>query len=367
MSKSSIAQKLDSFLILNSSSFGDMVYLPSAEKQKLASLGMIRFGLELNTTRAGLWKNGMLHLDLINIHGEKPSADLLGDLMVFDNIEAQNRTRLYELWYEQNWGYYSLSFGLQDLNKNFIYPENACIFIHSSMAILYDVSINMPISVYPVTGLGLIAKYETKERYNFRIGVFEGNPGDEDANPNNLNWDINASEGFFFIAEAHMHTESKKGKEGLYKVGAYYHSGDFPDLLDTTKIFHGNGGGYLIIDQDLFKLKNKTLSAFLHTGFAPADYNFMDYFVGGGMVLKGLTGNPDHQLGLGVVFGQISDEIWENNNSYYKAETAFELTWKLPLSPYVFIQPDLQYIIHPGVKKGVSNAMIFILRTGIEF
>lgn len=45
-----------------------------------------------------------------------------------------------------------------------------------------------------------------------------------------------------------------------------------------------------------------------------------------------------------------------------------ELTWRLEFRQgAVFIQPDLQYIVHPGGTDEVANALVLGMQVGIHF
>ena len=64
------------------------------------------FVAELDTEKAGLWNGGTFHGHFFNNHGANPSEDYIGDLQVVNNIEAENTTKMYELWYEHTFDLY---------------------------------------------------------------------------------------------------------------------------------------------------------------------------------------------------------------------------------------------------------------------
>ena len=49
------------------------------------------------------------------------------------------------------------------------------------------------------------------------------------------------------------------------------------------------------------------------------------------------------------------------------AETVLELTYKFQATPWLALQPDLQYIMHPGTVQGVKNAVVAITRFEVTF
>ena len=50
-----------------------------------------------------------------------------------------------------------------------------------------------------------------------------------------------------------------------------------------------------------------------------------------------------------------------------KDETAYELSYRYQINDHLFIQPDIQYIIHPaGTDKTLNNSFAGLLRVGVE-
>jgi porin len=49
------------------------------------------------------------------------------------------------------------------------------------------------------------------------------------------------------------------------------------------------------------------------------------------------------------------------------AETAFELTWRVPLGEHIVLQPDLQYVIDPDTDPAIDDALVVMLRVELAF
>ena len=43
-------------------------------------------------------------------------------------------------------------------------------------------------------------------------------------------------------------------------------------------------------------------------------------------------------------------------------ETNLELTYRAPVTDWLTLQPDIQYVINPGVDPELDNALVFLLR-----
>ena len=48
-------------------------------------------------------------------------------------------------------------------------------------------------------------------------------------------------------------------------------------------------------------------------------------------------------------------------------ENIFEVTYQANLAPWLSVQPDLQYIVHPGGSPRYGNALVLGVRTVITF
>jgi Carbohydrate-selective porin, OprB family len=49
------------------------------------------------------------------------------------------------------------------------------------------------------------------------------------------------------------------------------------------------------------------------------------------------------------------------------AETVLEVTYTLVLTPWLTVQPDIQYVIHPGGRSTVRNALVIGAQISITF
>lgn len=103
---------------------------------------------------------------------------------------------------------------------------------------------------------------------------------------------------------------------------------------------------------------------FLRASASPGDRNLVDFYLDGGIAYRGLLpGRSDDTLGFAAGLTHISraarrlDTIAaaQSSSPYPRrsAETVLEATYQVVLGPGVAVQPNLQYIIHPG--GGIAN------------
>ncbi|NJK94705.1 MAG: carbohydrate porin [Bacteroidales bacterium] len=137
----------------------------------------------------------------LNAHGKGPSEFFTGDIQVLSNIEAGDYTGLYEFYYSQSFGGFSLLLGQHDLNSEFIGTKYGGTFINSSFGIAPSISLNVPVSIYPVAAPCILFKYESPGMMVYKLAIYDGDPGNFESNRFNLQWNVNAKEGLFNIGE----------------------------------------------------------------------------------------------------------------------------------------------------------------------
>jgi len=331
-------------------------------------IGMEDLAISLNFEEMGFWKGGSLFLHGLNTHGLTPSSEIVGDLQVTSNIESGNYTGLYQYYYQQSIGNSSFTLGQHDLNSEFVGTEYGGTFINSSFGISPTISLNIPVSIYPMAALAFIYKYEKPNKLNYKIGVYDGDPGNPENNRYNLQPNISLTEGLLFISELEFCRLVNNLPENI-KFGAYYHTNDFVDYSDTTITKQGNYGGYVVSDMVLwsgFNHSHTYLGAFFQGGIAPSNINQVNYYIGAGFHLNGMLPNRfNDALGIACAYANMGTPYRKLDNNIDIGELAIEFTYKIHVFEHYSIQPNLQYIINPGANKELSNALVASIRFNI--
>ncbi len=339
--------------------------------QSSTYLGMIGLAATFSTESADLWKNGEFYIQIGNTHGGTPSADFVGDFQILSNIENSDFTYLYQLLFKQSFNRFSFIIGVHDMNSEFLVSEYAGEYVNSSFGIMPSVSINMPVSIFPKNALGMILQYNLINNLSFLFGLYDGDPLDLTQDKYNMDFSLSAEEGYFSILEMQYNIVKNEEQKATYKIGGYYHSGDFIDIADSTENINGNYGLYLIADQSIISWKkySRSLNAFAKFGISPKNRCFNNLFWAVGFNLYSpFKKRTNDIIGLAIANAFVSKDLVNISNGTCKSfETVFELMYKAKINQNIFIQPEVQYIINPGANSGLSNAFVGLLRTGILF
>lgn len=396
-----------------------------------------RFGVIVDADLAKLagWTGATFHASAHQIHGSTFSVNNLDNLMWVSSIESPPSTRLFNLWIEQKLGTEaSLRIGQFTASQEFIVSENADLFVNSTFGWPTLPADDLPSGgpAYPEATPGVrLAVTPTKE-LTLRAAIFNGDPaGPGPGNPvyrDPAGLAFRLRDPALLIAElAYMHDQDVSGdnpqqeggavastpaqepsekhaKEarlpGALKLGAWLHTGRFPDqrfdalggLLATSGLppmqHAGNLAVYGVFDQMAWRSDNRSLSLFARASAAASDRNPIDFYADAGATFKGLLdGRPQDVAGLAFAYGRISPVAVASDRDKLALggsptpirdfEATIELTYQISITDQWRLQPDLQYVIHPGGHisnpmnpsgaSAIPNAFVLGLRTVLKF
>jgi porin len=395
-----------------------------------------RFGtiIDADLDKLWGWSGATFHASIHQIHGTQFSATNLDNLMTVSGIEAPPSTRLFNLWLEQKFGsQVSLRFGQFTAAQEFLVSDNANLFLNATFGWPVLPAQDLPSGgpAYPEATPGIRLQFAPTDQLTLRAALFNGDPaGPGSGNPvdrDPFGLALRVNDPPFFIVElayAYGQDKSDRPREnpnqegysprrthrasadgnlpGTIKIGAWFNAGTFADqrfnaqggLLAVSggpPLEHaGNYAIYGVLDQMLWRLPggDRGLSVFLRGSAAPNDRNLIDLYADGGLTFKGpLASRPDDTAGIGIAFGRVSPQAAASDRDAIAAtgmpmpvrdfEAAIELTYQCKLADNWFVQPDLQYIWHPGGNipnpssangtSAIPNALVFGLRTMLRF
>ena len=333
-------------------------------------LGNLDLTFSADTARAGWWRNGTFFLYLLgdfNFGG--PLTDKVGDIQGTDNIQAEPAFKLYELWYEQRLlaGRLSVLAGLHDYNSEFDVLDYAGDFINSSFGISPDISQVGP-SIFPTTALALRIKARPTAGSYLMAAVYNGEPGDPGLpGRGRLHWSVR--NGVFTAFEGGLR-RGTPGQSAYLKLGlgAWVDTARTEDFAGQSHAF--NHGLYLIGEKTIFIAgKNgEGLGAFFQLGVADPQRNRIGRYWGAGLHYQGLIpGRSGDVTGLAVARARNGSHFLAfaqgaGEGRFASTETVVEATYVAQLRPWLSVQPDVQYVVHPGGAPTLDDALVAGLR-----
>jgi porin len=363
------------------------------------------------------WKGGAVHLNAYQIHGTGLSREYVGNLMPVSNIEALPATRLFELWFEQKLfdDRLAIRVGQLGADTEFITSNYAGLFINGTFGWPTITAANLPSGgpAYPLATPGVRVKFDPTPQHSFLLGVFNGDPaGPGPGDPQERNRhgvSFRLQDPALVIGEAQFKYNQEKDAKGLagtIKIGGWTHFGRFDDLRfgsdglsladplgNQEPLRHRRDHGiYGVIDQQLYRLPggeaDKGVGVFARVSASPTDRNLVDVYVDAGINFAGMIpARPDDAFGIAVAYARISDSArgFDRDQVFSSGvaapirdyEAAVELTYQAQIVPGWTVQPNFQYIFHPGGNvtnplcpsdtAPMRNAAVIGVRTTIKY
>jgi porin len=297
-----------------------------------------------------------LHLSAQHVYGGGLSERWVGDLQTVSNIDAEDGTRVLQAWADlpltQS---LSLKFGRYDLNSEFDVIESGGLFLNSAQGVGTDIAQTGAAgpSIFPRTSLGLRLQYRGGDDER---GVWRAVALDVESDPDGEYSDTPFEGGTMFALEY-----ERAGEATVWKGGAWSYSRTRSNHDEDERALEY--GAYGSLEHRL----GERWSAYARVGLANADAARIGRYVGAGLVNRDgwLRGHED-AIGLALAHARNGDAYRDamraEGLATDAAETALELTWRVPLGEHLVLQPDLQYVIDPGTDPAIDDAVVFILR-----
>jgi porin len=354
-------------------------------------------GVELTLLLGRLvgWHGARIFVFALGTHGGAPS-DLVGDVQGVSNLEAPAAVRLEEAWLQQNLLGKRLSWllGRYDLNTEFYRLQSGALFVNSSFGIgpeFAQSGVAGP-SIFPNTAVGTRVDFKPSPNVVWRAAVLDGMPVGRPEGGIRL---FAPGAGVLLVGEVALISRPDtvgeprqrrfrigRGPARSYRaklaLGAWYYTARFPDLVATlpnaASVQHrGSGGAYLVGDQTGWSPRRGrpgALTAFAQLGLGDGRVNQIGGYVGGGLTFTApFRSRAQDALGLAVAAAR-------NGSHYERAQTAagapaagettLELTYLAQLGSWLTVQPDVQYVIHPGGARATRNAVVLGLRVAVS-
>jgi len=336
--------------------------------------GLISFGVEADLGQALGWEGVTIRLSGMNLHGSGIGSRV-GDMLGVSNIEGYGSVRLYESWVEKSFAAETLSLraGLLLADEEFSTLDTTGPFLNATFGWPEFISMNTvntgPAFYIPALGARLL--WEPNETWYGQVSIYDGDTydssiGDDRVNRPGLHLELGDGQGTFGMVELgyrHNQAEDADGLPGTYKLGGWWHTGEFDDFSGGVS-HDGTQGVYASGEQMVYReYGDQGLSLFVRAGFAPEDRSEVDYSFQVGASYVGLI--PDRDIdtaALGLSHASISSELPGRT-----AETVVELAYEYVMSDDFTIQPSVQWVGDPGATGKLDDALVLGLRVNLSF
>ncbi|MDN5005669.1 carbohydrate porin [Bradyrhizobium sp. GCM10027634] len=356
------------------------------------------------------------HANMFQIHGDGLSRSKLQNFFVVSGIEALPSTRLYEAYFEKQWGAkkVSLKFGLLAADSEFFNTKYTDVLTNASMGWPAITSIDLPSGgpSPPLAAMGARLLVNVTEQLSVLGGIFDGNqagpgPGDpQERNRYGVNFRVNDPP--LLLGQIQYAWNNKKGDPnpaGQIKFGGWRHFGSFadqrlasngvslaaPDSSSEPLLLSGDTGGWAVFEQKLYRVPtsdDRGIGIFARVSGAAADRNLIDLYADAGLEFIGLRDDrPDDKFGIAAGYAHVSKRAQALDADFRSLtnptwpvrsfEGLLTAAYQYQIKDGWTVQPNFQYIVHPGggatsptgplAGRGLKTASVFGLRTTLKF
>ena len=316
---------------------------------------------------------GTLFVDFQTQDGRHGTDLLVGDFQGFSNLDAPGFTALYELWYEQIFdaGRWRVKLGKIDASNEFAFVENGAEMLNSSAGFSPT---TLGFTTYPNPATGAVLFASPVEWLYLGGGLFDGatqagsptgtrGPSTLFGDPSDL----------LLVAEIGSRRQIFGNRLRRIAVGVTRHTGDFERVDGSGLIEGGATSYYLLLDRRLASRPGRQsalrpagdgpgIDGFLQLGSTSGRTSAVDLHAGAGLRWTGyLTGREVDHFGVMATWVRFSGPARAAGTYTDSYELACELFYRWHLTPWLRLQPDLQYIVNPG-GNGLPDALVGTLR-----
>ena len=377
-------------------------------KHGVAYDGLTQADLQLDTQRAFQLYGGTFNISALQVHGRNLSANYLDTLQTASGIEADQSTRLWELWYQQKFlveDRLDVKIGQQSLDQEFMVSQNASLFVNTMFGWPMLPSADLPGGgpAYPLSAPGIRFRARPINELSVLLGVFNGSPvsGDpQKRDGSGTGFPLN--QGALVIGELQysypavgsmVYSENTQPLARVYKLGFWYDSESFPDqqidntglslanpkTTGTPQMHRGDCAVYAVLDQMIWRDPkdedgDRSISFFARAMGTPyEDRNLIDFSLNAGFTFhEPIMHRDDDNCGLAMGFANVGSHAsdFDRDTEFFSggfhpirgSETFIEATYQYQLTPWCQIQPDFQYVFNPGGGLANPNAPLQKIR-----
>jgi porin len=317
---------------------------------------------------AGL-AGGTVFVNFQNQAGDNGST-LTRDIQAYSNIDADGRTQVSEFWYEQVLMGEKLRVrvGKIDANSEFAKVESAAAFLQSSMGVSPTITA-MP--KYPDAAFGIDLFLHPCDHWYVGAGVFDGAVQEGvktgERGPATL---FGPPADLYLIGETGVTWDFGGRRSGRLAAGVWHATGRLERFDGGTA--SGATGPYVVLEQVLWRpapgdeADERGVAAFFQYGYADPSVSAFVHHVGGGVSWTGpIPGRADDVAGLGASWVRLTDGVGAGFGR--DDELSVELFYKARVLKWLSVQPDVQYIRHPGGDRTVRDAWVATVRLVMDF
>lgn len=328
--------------------------------------GQVYIGVDLDLEKLLGWEDTVMKISVVNRHGNSVSSDVGGiydPMCIYGGADGQ-KTILYQFWIEKTFNEnLAVKFGRgsqdEDFANNDLYRYSLSTAINGpirSMMLDRSQIVSFPLGVWH----GRV-KYTFNDEHQLQVGAYQINDHIWDNIPG-TDWSIDSDDGVTFMAQYDWTPQIMDRPARLF-------AGLADSVYDTTT-FDGDSNNNILRLYGHFDFEVvEDLKLFAFGAVTDQDdVAQMPLQLSCGANWKGLFPGREHDHTMAfMTYGGLSDEWGDSIGEDVDYEMVYELGHRFQLTPAVYVQPSVQYIMNPGGSGDVDDAVVLGAWVGAAF
>ena len=333
-------------------------------------------GISLDLGKLAGWENTTFTLSGINRHGSDVTPGVGSRYSAMQLVGGQT-TFLYNVTLEKtfNDGALSVKLGRMTATDDFVGSPLYGYSLNNAVdgqirAVLFD----GVMTSYPFAVWGGRVKAKTSDDSYFQLGVFQISPDMFTPSKHGMDLSIASDDGVSIFTQFDWNPKFAD-RQAHFFVGmnnAFMNLAEFNSAETTHRFtrFYAHGDYQVYREQGT---KDEGLTLFMTFAYSAQDQvAIMPVQSTFGANYKGLlAGRPDDRTVLFVTYGGYSDAYSDNQSgtggSAVDYEMVIELGHRVQVTKYAYIQPDVQWVKHPGGTGNIDDAVVVGVQFGASF
>lgn len=368
----------------------------------------IAFGFELDMEKLVGWRGAKLTVSGLDRNGSSLSQDYVANQFTVQQVYGGQTVMFYGLVLRQSLFDDRVDIKVGRFASGDDFASSPLYWLYMNNGIDGNpqaVPVNGQFSAYPWAVWAARVRAEITEEWNVLAGVYQVSDRTFERGYHGLNWSIEPTDGLMvlgqlgwtpeFFKRAVSKTEGvtttsdgkavvgkslsdpveMKGYPGNYWVGGYYSTWAYPQFgaADTAPNAYGF---YWHADQMVFQEtpgSDQGLTLWSALVLSPQqNISKVPFQVNGGVVYKGLIPRRDQDYSVfGVIYGNFSadyaDTVAAPGIDSPDYELVFEWGYRVQFNEFLYVQPDVQWVIQPGGRSDIPNALVLGAQMGVNF
>jgi porin len=378
----------------------------------------IGFGVRLDLEKLVGWRGAKLTVSGLDRNGRSLSQDYLGNQFTVQQVYGGQTVMLYGLYLEQEFqdGKAQLKAGRFATGDDFASSPLYWLYMNNGIdGNPQALPVNGQFSAYPWAVWAARLKVNPSPDWNAQFGVYQVSDRTFDRNFHGVNMSIKPSDGVMLIGQLGWTPEffkrsvpastagggggkavarpsdgrvtfdgktgqataadEMRGLPGHYWFGAYYSTWEYPQFGRTATAANAYGF-YWHADQMVYQESpgnDQGLTLWTAFVLSPQDnIAKLPFQWNSGVVYQGLLPTRDRDKTIfGLAYGNFSGDYGRSGLAYdgdaVSYEMALEWGYRVQLNDFIYLQPDIQYIIRPGGTGSIPNAFVLGAQIGVDF